>query len=152
MTEVQVGPRRVKARLDAERSSGPPRFGEALLKLGLYVEIHDAALEQLELLVHWKKSDHDRLLVVVLPAGDGQMPAAVDDLLQLLADLEERETLGGDVDGLARTRVAARVGLVRPDGEAAEAADLDAFAPLERLRHRIENAVHHQLRARFREV
>ena len=52
----------------------------------------------------------------------------VDALLELLADLEERQALGLHADGVTGARVAPLVGLVVPDFEAAKPADLDALA------------------------
>src|SRR5687767_7283496 len=65
----------------------------------------------------------------VLPTA-GAVAAVVDPLAQLLAYLEGGQTLGLHVHRLAGAGVAALVGLVLPDGEAAEAADLDPLAPL----------------------
>ena len=73
------------------------RPGQALVELGPYVQVDDAALEQRELLGHWKKSCHDRLLVVVLAAGDGQMAAAVDVIVPLPAAALEGDWAGLDI-------------------------------------------------------
>src|SRR5260221_135411 len=81
----------------------------------------------------------------------------VDALAQLLAGLEVRHVLLGHVHLLARLRVAA--GARRPvvQAEAAEAADLDAMAVQQRMRHRVQNHLHrvlgvlrHQLRIALR--
>ena len=71
--------------------------------------------------------------------------ARVDALFELLADLEERQALRPDVDLGARARVAAFVGLVMTDFEAAKAANLDALASLECCFHRVEHAIDDQL-------
>ena len=60
--------------------------------------------------------------------------AVVHALAQLLANLEESQPLGADMDRLAGARVAALVLLVGADREAAEAADLDSFSPRRALR------------------
>src|SRR5262249_29404971 len=67
---------------------------------------------------------------VVVAAGDGQVPAVVHELLQLLADFEKRQPLRGHGHRRTRARVAPRVRLVGANGEAPETANLDAVAPL----------------------
>src|SRR5207244_1112107 len=69
----------------------------------------------------------------------------VHALLELLADLEERQALGLHGDRRAGARVAALVGAVLPDLEAAKASDLDALAPTQRLLHRVEDHVDEEL-------
>src|ERR1700722_15237489 len=69
-------------------------------------------------------------VVGVVAARDREVAAVVDELLELLADLEEREALGGHGYGGSRPRVASRVRLVRAHREAAEASNLDALAAL----------------------
>src|SRR5690606_25290222 len=64
---------------------------------------------------------------------------------QVLADLEERQPLGGDRDRLAGLGVAAGVGLVVARREAAESADLDALSAL----HRVEDALEHGVDGRL---
>src|SRR5687767_10469357 len=80
---------------------------------------------------------------IVVPGALGD--AAVHPLLELLADLEEGQALLVDGDGHAGLRVAALVGLVAPDLEAAEAADLDPLAPAQSLLQALEDGVHEQL-------
>src|SRR4029079_18122303 len=72
--------------------------------------------------------------------GDRALAApVVHALAQLLANLEECQALGPDVDRLARARVAALVLLVGADRKASEAADLDPFALAKRVDHRVEH-------------
>jgi len=78
--------------------------------------------------------------------------AAVDELFQFFADFEERQSLRGNRDGLARARIATRVRFVRAHREAAEATDFNPFAALERFRHRVEDAIDDELGARLRQV
>src|SRR5262249_11470074 len=85
-------------------------------------------------------------------AGDGVAAAVVDQLLEVLADLEEGEALGGHGHRLPGAGVAPVVGLVRAHREAPEAADLDALAALQGLGHGVEDAVDHQLGARLGEL
>src|SRR5262249_46750298 len=63
----------------------------------------------------------------------------VHALLELLADLEERQALGRDRDSLARARIAPLVGFVGANLEGAKSADFDALARAQRLLHRIEH-------------
>src|SRR5262245_24804689 len=92
-------------------------------------------------------------IVLVVAAGDrGRQAAVVDELLQLFADLEERQALRRNGDRRARPRVASRVGLVGTHGKAPEAADLDAFTPLKSFRHGLEDAVDDELGTRLREL
>ncbi len=72
--------------------------------------------------------------------------------LSSLPTLKNGSRFGRNRDGRAGARVAPRVGLVRTDREAAEPADLDAFALLEGLRHGLEDAVDHQLRTSLRQL
>src|SRR5579883_2969986 len=95
----------------------------------------------------------------VLPAGRRRnrvlvrlSPGLVHPLLELLADLEERQPLGLHLDRVASARVAPLVRLVVSDLEAAEAPDLDALALLQRLLHRVEDAVDDQLRLALGQV
>jgi hypothetical protein len=76
--------------------------------------------------------------------------AGVDLLAQVLADLEERQPLGGDVHGLTGPGVAPLVGLVLAHREAAKASDLDAFASLEAFT--IESKTQLTTPARFRDL
>ncbi len=69
------------------------------------------------------------------------MPTRIDELFQLFADFEKRQTLGGHGYRLARARIPPRVGLVGSHGEAAVATDLNAFATLQRFGHRVEHAI-----------
>src|SRR5690606_34635145 len=85
------------------------------------------------------------VLARVVARGAG-IPAAVDSLAQLLADLEERQALGRDVDDVAGPWVAAFVGLVLPNREAAEAANLDPVTGDQRRGHRVEDGVDDHLR------
>ena len=78
--------------------------------------------------------------------------AVVDPLAQLLADLEEGERFGF-------TCTASPVRGLRPSysrrsriGEAAEAANLDAVVPAERVDHRIEDVADQQLRPAPRQL
>src|SRR5262245_4054397 len=97
-----------------------------------------------------------------LPSGSERRPAArsrrsfrtgaVDHLLELLAHLEEGRALGGDVHRLAGLGIPAFAGLANLHLEAPEAADLDALALAERLRHRVEDRVDHDLRVLLRDV
>src|SRR5262245_33556317 len=82
------------------------------------------------------------LLALATLVVDGVVHA----LAQLLANLEERQALGRDVDRRARARVAALVALVLADREAAEATDFDTIAALKRRDHRVEDAVDDLLR------
>src|SRR5262249_11797065 len=92
------------------------------------------------------------LLVAVVTARDGERTAVVHELLQLLADLEEGETLGRNGDRLARARIAAVVRFVGTDREASEATNLNPFATLKRLRHRVEDAVDDELSSGLRQL
>src|SRR5262249_34878398 len=71
--------------------------------------------------------------------------AVVDAFLELLADLEEGQALRLDGHGRAGAGVAAFVGAVGADLEAAEAPDLDALAAAQGGFHRIEDDVHEEL-------
>ena len=84
---------------------------------------------------------------VGVDSGTARLPprAVVHALAQLLANLEESEPLGPDVDRLARARVAPLVLLVGADREAAEAADLDSLSAAERVDHRVEHLADEQL-------
>src|SRR5688572_21613565 len=72
-------------------------------------------------------------LALALGGGGGSLGVglgllAVDALLELLARLEERDALGHHRDHLAGLRVQPLASVAALDDEAAEAADLDAFA------------------------
>src|SRR5688572_27785019 len=73
------------------------------------------------------------------------MATRVDELLQLLADLEEREPLGGHRNRLPSSRIATVVGLVGADAEAPIPTDFNTFPLLKRLGHGLEDAVDHEL-------
>src|SRR5690349_11710537 len=59
-------------------------------------------------------------VVPIVPAGDGEVAAAIYELAQLFADLEEGEPLGRDLDRRPRPGVPAGVWLVRAHREAPE--------------------------------
>jgi hypothetical protein len=61
--------------------------------------------------------------------------------LEFLAGLEADGLTGGDGDLLAGARVAPDAALARLDDEDAEAAQLDALAPRQRLLHRVEEGI-----------
>src|SRR4051812_27849912 len=63
----------------------------------------------------------------------------VHPLAQLLACLEVRHVLARDLHLLSGLRIAAGSGRTVVQAEAAEAADLDAVAGRERLRHRVQH-------------
>src|SRR3954452_15845266 len=69
------------------------------------------------------------------------MTTGIDELFQLFADFEERQTLGWHRHGLPCAWIPPGVWLVRSHGEAAVAADLNAFATLQRFGHRVEDAI-----------
>ncbi len=54
--------------------------------------------------------------------------------------------------GLSRFRIASVVGFILPHVKAAEAAELDAFAALERVRYRVKDTVDYAFRAGLRNV
>src|SRR5262245_35927937 len=87
-----------------------------------------------------------------LPVLPSSAPALVDPLLELLADLEERRALGGNLHLGTGLRVPALAGLANLDLEAAEAADLDAVTLTQRVGHAVEDRVHDQLGVLFRDV
>src|SRR4051812_10804597 len=100
----------------------------------------------------------DRLRSALLGSRLPVRRRAIDPLAQLLAGLEVRHVLLRHVHLLARLRIPA--GARRPviQAEAAEAADLDAMAAEQALRHRIEDHLHgvlgvlrHELRIALRE-
>src|SRR5262249_44671828 len=86
------------------------------------------------------------------PARDRERAAVVDELLQLFANLEERQSFRRYRHRLAGSRISTAVGLVRTDRKAPESANLDALAMLERLRHGVEHAVDHELRPGLRQL
>src|SRR5262245_26223875 len=92
------------------------------------------------------------IVVFVVAAGDREVAAVVHELAQLLADLEEGEALGRDVDGGAGARVPPCVRLVRAHGEATVPTDFDALAAFQRLDHAVEDAVHDQLGPGLRQL
>src|SRR6267378_1023290 len=55
----------------------------------------------------------------------GGLGGGVDQLLELLAGLEVRDPLGGDVDLVARLRISPLTRAALADAEAAETAELD---------------------------
>src|SRR6187397_1556107 len=65
-----------------------------------------------------------RIVVALVTAGDRRVATGIDELFQLFADLEERQSLGGHRHGLPGARIPSGVRLVRPHREAAVAADL----------------------------
>src|SRR5262249_25086025 len=76
----------------------------------------------------------------------------VDELLQLLAWLEVRDLFRRDVHLVAGLRVAPLAGLPAPQPEAAEPAQLDLLAAVERVDDALEDRVDDDLRMLFREV
>src|SRR5512140_1413050 len=80
------------------------------------------------------------------------MTAVVDELFELFSDLEDGKSFRGNRHRRARPRIAAGVGLVRTDGEAAKSANLYSLAVLQGFGHRVEHAVDDELRPRLREV
>src|SRR5512146_1391700 len=63
----------------------------------------------------------------------------VDDVLQLLAGLEERNLLGRDFDAVAGLRIPPDSGFALSRAETAEAADLDLVARPQRSNYTVEN-------------
>ena len=76
----------------------------------------------------------------------------VDRFAQGLARLEVRHQLLGDHHLLAAARVAPDAGRSAVDGEAAEAADLDAVAARQRVRHGVEDGLDGELGVALREL
>jgi hypothetical protein len=73
-------------------------------------------------------------------------------LLELLADLEERQALGVYSDGIAGPWISPLIGLVAPDLEAAEASNLDPVPVLEGVLHGVKYAIDDQLRLPFGQI
>ena len=66
VADVQIGPRRIEARLDAQRLAGLARLVEPLLELGADVQVDDAAREQRDLFgSDRRKRRHDAATTVV---------------------------------------------------------------------------------------
>src|SRR5262249_54238269 len=76
----------------------------------------------------------------------------VQQLLQLAARLEVGDALGRHRDRLSGLRVPALARVPLADAEAAEAAELDLLAPLERVHDALEEDVDDGLRVLAREV
>src|SRR5215470_13719940 len=68
----------------------------------------------------------------------------VDAELQPLARLEGQHLPGGDLDAVARLRVAAAPGRLAPDAEVTEPDDLHVFALLEAPEDDVEQRLHHR--------
>ena len=111
VAEVQIGARRVEAGLHAERLAAGVDSSRRSRELGAHVEVDDAAREERELLgdrkeAHGMAADRASLEASgrtqssssssSSPPVIAQVAAVVDELLQLLADLEERQALGRD--------------------------------------------------------
>src|SRR5262245_23127771 len=81
------------------------------------------------------------------PAGAGGAAplSRVDQLLEALADLEERNTLLGNADGRARLRVATAPGVPPANPEAPESTQLDLLDAGKRRGDAVEDRVHDEL-------
>src|SRR4029453_3374533 len=78
-------------------------------------------------------------------AGGAAPPSRVDQLLQALADLEERNALLGDADVRARLRVATASGVPASHPEAPESTQLDLLDAGEGRGDAVEDRVHDEL-------
>ncbi len=93
----------------------------------------------------------DRSSSCVVAARDGEVRLLFTSSFSSLPTLKNGRRFGGTGTG-APVRGLRPSRLVRTNGEAAEAADFDAFAALERLGHRVEDAIDDELGAGLREV
>src|SRR4029453_12947154 len=79
-------------------------------------------------------------------------PSRVDELAQALADLEERNTLLGNIDRAAGLGVAALAGVAMTDAEAAEPPQLDLVPLGESVSNVVEDRVDDSLGLLLRQV
>ena len=85
-------------------------------------------------------------------AAQPRLRLAVDQFLQFLARLEVRHLLRRNVHLVARLRVAPLARLAPPQPEAAEPAQLDLLAAVQRVDDALEDGVDDDLRVLLREV
>lgn len=76
----------------------------------------------------------------------------VDPLFELLANLEEGELLGGNLDALAGLGVSPCIGIIFPYDEASESADFNPAALLQFIGKSFKHKAYHINRLLFRQV